>query len=72
MTAKPDGEVEFNERTRFAWPIVASICGAAVPIIWLLAQMHGDIGRLVNTVDGLVLRVEGHTERITRLEAHPR
>lgn len=69
MSASRTADVTFSERTRIAWPIVWSIALAAAPIIWMLAGMHRDIGELVKTVEKVVLRIEGHGDRITRLEA---
>jgi hypothetical protein len=65
----PSEDVTFSDKTKVAWPIVASIFVTAAPIIWMVSGMHRDVSSLAEAVKGMIARLENHGDRIIRLES---
>lgn len=62
-------KTEINDETRIQWAQFVAILSAAATLIWMLSRITTQLEGIRETLMPLVVKVEGHSDRIIRLES---
>lgn len=62
--------VKLDDKTTIQWAQFVAIFSASATLIWMLSRITTQLESINSTLQPLVIKVEGHSDRITRIEAH--